>query len=667
MHKEIWVWALLWMSFPAFSQQQFYVSPQGKEQGKGTVQSPWRTFQRAVQGVREYRRANPDQPVEVLFADGTYYIDEPILFGEEDSGTSSAPVSYRAMPGAQPVFSGAIPLRQWKVVKDKKLLSLLPEGMADKVYVCKLPKYFDTHTVPVRVGAGSAMEVGAARADLFCNGVFQTLSKYPNDGFLRIHQVLSQPDEQHPEETVRFSCEEERISRWANEPEVYLGGYWKWDWSDEYQRVDQILSDTTFQLSPPYHSYGYRKDAPFWGVNLLCELDSISEYYIDREHGKIYWYPEQGSSIQSSDVGITHFSKPYMVDFKDCSYVTFEGITFRDGGTVGMRIEGGEGIKIASCRFLCFSESAIHIFGGESHRITGCLMKQFGERVIQIIAGNRKELVPANHEVDNNIIEDFSLTKRTYEPAVYFNGIGLTIRNNYFSNCPSSALRIDGNDVTISYNEFVNLVRESDDQGVIDMWKDLSYQGIKICNNYFQDIKGGTLHGSAAVRFDDMISGAEVTGNIFNRSGYRNFGAVQIHGGKDNYVANNLFYDCRAAVSFTPWSKEYWESVFSSSFLRKRHYQDVDISSAQYQERYPVLRDVHGHLNRNFISHNLIVNCTEPYLRENNNNELEANTFLPESSEPIEYFYREDVLSRFGLKPLERDKMGVKHNIWKNR
>jgi hypothetical protein len=55
--------------------------------------------------------------------------------------------------------------------------------------------------------------------------------------------------------------------------------------------------------------------------------------------------------------------------------------------------------------------------------------------------------------------------------------------------------------------------------------------------------------GQAAIRFDDAISGMQVYGNIFIRSANFGFGAVQINGGRDNVMDNNLFIDCKQGIS----------------------------------------------------------------------------------------------------------------------
>ena len=63
---------------------------------------------------------------------------------------------------------------------------------------------------------------------------------------------------------------------------------------------------------------------------------------------------------------------------------------------------------------------------------------------------------------------------------------------------------------------------------------------------------------------DDAISGTVVYG-VFYRCSAGLFGAVQIHGGKENVVDNNLFIDCRYAVSFSPWGEAH------GGFLQQPH------------------------------------------------------------------------------------------------
>jgi hypothetical protein len=141
---------------------------------------------------------------------------------------------------------------------------------------------------------------------------------------------------------------------------------------------------------------------------------------------------------------------------------------------------GRENCLISDCRFERFGKDGIHIEEGTGHGISGCLLRTFGFGGIKLKGGDRKTLAPANHFVENTVVDNFSLFKRTYEPAVYAEGCGIRISNNRFSNSSSSAMRLEGNDMLVEYNEISHVVNESDDQGGVDSGYNPSYRGVVI-------------------------------------------------------------------------------------------------------------------------------------------------------------------------------------------
>jgi hypothetical protein len=118
---------------------------------------------------------------------------------------------------------------------------------------------------------------------------------------------------------------------------------------------------------------------------------------------------------------------------------------------------------------------------------------------------------------------------------------------------PSSAMRIEGNDHVIEFNAVHNVVRESDDQGAMELFGNPTYRGVVFRYNRFINCgktgAGRALCGQAAIRFDDAISGMLVYGNVFVRSANGGFGAVQINSGRDNVMDNNLFVGCKQGIS----------------------------------------------------------------------------------------------------------------------
>ncbi|MDR1454450.1 MAG: right-handed parallel beta-helix repeat-containing protein [Tannerella sp.] len=642
---------------------RLYVSPAGNDAGAGTASEPLQTLEGARRAVRGARAAHPGKRVTVYFGGGIYPLEQTVRLTAEDSGSERAPVTYRAAEGEIPVFTGGKPLAQWSVPEDARTLERLAPSIRDSVYVTDLAAAGIT-------GFGDPTDTGK-RPELVCNGRFQTLARWPDGGFVRAGlakgaTVLPETYiKEHGTKEGVFEYADARQNRWTQEEDARLGGYWYWDWKDEYQRVARLDTGTrTVHVAEPYHSSGYRDSLRYFGLNLFCELDRPGEWYLNRSTGLLYWYPPEGVDPAAAEVSLTCFSDSFMVDIHDCAYVTFEGLTFREGRGSAVRITDGTHNLLSDCRLERFGVDGVQIEGGTHHGATGCYLSSFGHGGFKIAGGDRKTLTPCDHFVDHTVVEDFSILKRTYEPAVFLEGCGARIAHNRFRNSSSSAMRLEGNDFVIEYNEVSRVVSESDDQGGIDMWNNPSYRGVVIRYNRWSDITGGTRHGAAGIRFDDMISGLLVYGNLFERCGAAEFGGVQIHGGKDNRVENNVFYQCRFAVSFTPWGEERWLKALDSEYIRKKIYQDVDIRSDVYLQKYPELRDIRLNPDVNTVTDNLVISCTELF-RKPGNNRIDRNTALLDTGEKgIDAFCTPEELATYGLQPILVAEIGPKKNRW---
>ena len=114
----------------AQEQTRIEVSPNG----------PLKTLNDARLKVRELKKTNPDQPIEVMIKGGVYPLHETVVFGLEDSGKAGAPITYKASPGESPVFTGGVSITGWK-----KLASD-PAGVSDKaqgkLWAAPIPKGF---------------------------------------------------------------------------------------------------------------------------------------------------------------------------------------------------------------------------------------------------------------------------------------------------------------------------------------------------------------------------------------------------------------------------------------------------------------------------------------------------------------------------------------------
>jgi hypothetical protein len=448
---------------------------------------------------------------------------------------------------------------------------------------------------------------------LFVHGIPQVLARWPNEGFVKTGDILGTNTFKVWNSIPgcrdgRFHFVEERPRAWLDEPDVRLYGYWFWDWYEEYQQVASIDAEgRSFTLAEPWSVYGYRKDQRYYALNVFRELDQPGEWYLDRATERLYWLPPAGVRVAQAEIILSVFDAPF-IELQDARHVILQGMTLQEGRSDGIHVTGGEECLVAGCMVRRMGGDAVVVQGGRHHGVFGGRLETLGCGGVRMAGGDRKTLEPGRHFVENCTVADISRLKRTYAPAVHLDGCGNRIAHNLFENMPSSAMRIEGNDHRIELNLVRDVVKESDDQGGVDMFGNPLYRGVIIRWNRWSDIGGGTQHGAAGVRLDDMISGVVVHGNVFERCGAVAFGGVQIHGGKDNLVDNNLFLDCFAGVSFSRWGETRWlESI--ARFLPQA-------GEAPYATRYPDLAAIKTGADVNDISRNLFVRCARTLLRD---------------------------------------------------
>lgn len=587
-----------------------HVAPHGADVNDGSRGHPFASLVRARDAIRQFKQDHggvlPEGGVQVILAAGEYPVRETFTLVAGDSGTAKAPVVYRAAPGAEVRLHGGARVANWRRLQDGAVKERLAPAVADAVLEADLR--------PLGTQDWGDPTALRDRPELFVDGVPQTLARWPNEGFVRTGEIRG-TNMFKVWNTIpgcrdgRFEFVEDRPLSWLEEPDVRLYGYWFWDWYEEYQKVALIDAERrTFSLAPPFSNYGYRKDQRYYAVNVLRELDQPGEWYLDRASARLYWLPPEGVQPATAETVLSLFAGPF-IRLEDVRHVFLLGLTLEAGRGDGIHVSGGEGCLVAGCTVHQMGGDGVVVQGGRRHGIFGCVIETMGCGGTRVAGGHRETLEPGGHFVENCVVRNISRIKRTYTPAVHLDGCGNRIAHNRFENMPSSAMRIEGNDHLIELNQIREVVQESDDQGGVDMFGNPLYRGVVIRWNRWSDIGGGTHNGAAGVRLDDMISGVAVHGNVFERCGAVIFGGVQIHGGKDNLIDNNLFIDCFAGASFTRWGEKRWlEAIEGFRALA---------AGAVYSSRYPELANLATGADVNDLSRNVFVRCGRIYLRDN--------------------------------------------------
>jgi parallel beta-helix repeat protein len=511
-------------------------------------------------------------------------------------------------------------------VTDSAVLQRLPAEARGTVQQCDLKALGIDEYGQLRV-RGFAQPPSPPTLELYVDRVPMTLARWPNHGFVGIQRLLKSGSPATGEPSV-FEYQSDRHARWIGATDAWLFGYFHYLWADATIKIGRIDSAArTLTTAQPYH-YGSggmstEQGIQYYAFNLLEEIDMPGEWYLERSTGMLYLYPPSDPGQSTIEIGL--LSTP-MITLDRVSHMRIEGLTFDLARYNGIVATNSSHCALVGCTVSRMAGNGIMIHGGMDNRLLGCDIHTLGRRGTEIIGGDRATLTPGSHLVENCRIHDFGRIDRTYTPAIQLEGVGHRVAHNLMVNGPSSAMRIEGNDHVIEYNEVHSMVQESDDQGALELFRNPTYRGVVFRHNYLHHIgKTGTekaVHGQAAIRFDDAISGMLVYGNVFYRCANGNFGAVQMNSGRDNLMDNNLFIDCKQGIS-GGWypGNGVWKS------LRQGQTPEGFYQNALYLARYPEIATMLDDPGINHLWRNVFYRCGTVATRSANIDQFENGVF----------------------------------------
>ncbi len=182
---------------PSAQAATFFVAPNGRDAGPGTLARPFATLARAQVAARQARRHGA---VTVTLRGGIYHLTRPLVFTPEDSGTAKAPIVYQAYESEKPVLSGAVPLHlTWATYKNG-------------IFQAKLPAGYQSLAID----------------ELFVNGQLQHMARYPN----------YDPNAQYLNGIASDVLSPERVKSWANPAGGYVHALHAYHWGSLHYRID---------------------------------------------------------------------------------------------------------------------------------------------------------------------------------------------------------------------------------------------------------------------------------------------------------------------------------------------------------------------------------------------------------------------------------------------
>ena len=572
MKNICWLSMLVGSAFGA--QTVLFVNPlSGSDDNSGAASKPFASLGKARDTIRAMKKdgAFPVKGVAVELSGSFSMPTNTFALDANDGGLSvDAPVVYRASSsGARFVGGHVLPESGFRTVTDSATLARLPEGARGKVVAFDLKSVGMTALAPLpdKFSGWNEMEV-------FCGGQAMRLARWPNTGWTEIAKVIDRGVKPVDKATGEwefgykggtFEYAEDAPARWNVEKGIWMNGFWCHDWANETLKIGSIDKEKKQITAAAIHTYGIGNSSKwhtakrrYYVFNLLEELDSPGEWYVDRENSVLYFYP-LGDGLK--EVVLSVQKKP-LIQILKANNIRLEGLTFQYSTGKAVSIDACENVVLENLRVSSLTTDGISVSGGKNCGLNHCEVSGVGGTCVSVSGGDRKSLTACSHFVTNSRLHHSGRLQRTQGKCLSFNGVGIHVAHNLIYDSPYIAVVYGGNENIFEYNEVHSAMMESGDGGGLYTGRDWGSQGNVVRYNYFHHFgKPGVDWQKAqglspdyeplgenvmvmGVYLDDCDSGDTVSDNIFYRTGWSAF----VGGGRYNTIRNNLFIECSSAL-----------------------------------------------------------------------------------------------------------------------
>jgi hypothetical protein len=473
------------VEYPPVVGDELFVSTTGSDSNPGTQAEPFKTVAAAQSAVR----ASPDKgqkPITVTVMPGTYYLGAPIVFTPADSGTQSAPITYRG--GGVALLSGGAALHlTWTAYKNGIMQATVPSSVST-------PLSFD---------------------GLFLNGQRQRMARYPN------YKAGVVPFGGGSADAVSTT----RVAGWVHSPVGgFVHGLQAEGWGSEHYVITGVSSSHALVLDGPFANgrpAGLENGTQVV-ENIFDELDTVNEWYFDKTAGILYFMPPTGIDLSTATIEVSGMERVF--DFEGTStapvqWITVDGFhymhtsrTFQKateiilrsdweiyrGGTVfvmgteNVNVQngffdqvGGAGVfvngynrqvNVTGNKFIDTGSSAILFMGLRSavrNPLVGYGATSVPVAQLDMTPGPLTADYPAESSATDNLIHDIGDPEKQVAGVAIDMSQDITVSHNSIYNMPRAGINVgDGcwGGHVISYNDVFATVLETSDHGAYNSW-----------------------------------------------------------------------------------------------------------------------------------------------------------------------------------------------------
>lgn len=596
MKKTLFAAIFLSLCSFAHSQERVYLSATGSDNGLGSADSPFLTLERALDGQLSTTRTDT---LFVEVGSGDYFMTRPLQI----SRPNSRPIVIRATDPLKARMLGGVEVSGWEHFKDGIYRSFIPEVVQfgfdfEQFYVdgkratpARTPNsewYFIKGHKEISHVAGGRLAAYATQALTI-------------DSLAALH--LSQLDDQQRSQ-ARFRF------------------YHKWDITQK--KADYIEADSSRIY---FSGTGMKPWNPVTAGSryvisgYMSALDSVGEWYLDRDAGYVYYKPLDGEDLSTAFCVAPTIEK--WVVFKGeplspLSNITFDGISFEyaslmmpEGGNDPMQAAAsiGAAMEFDFCENISILNSQVMHTGGygiwfkqECHNntIDHCYVADLGAGGIKIgepyMRDNGRAFTSGN-VVNNSII--------THAGSVLPCGVGVAIfhsSDNRVTHNEISDLRYSGVSVgwvwgyNASENIWTNTMNDNNQPDYVQMKLVSPAVNNYVAYNHIHHIGWGELSDMGAVYTLGESYGTKITHNIIHdilSYDYGGWGLYTDEGSTGVEMSYNLAYRCKSGGFHQHYGRD---NMIFNNILAFGYYYQVQYTRGEAHRSFT--------FERNIILHN---------------------------------------------------------------
>lgn len=477
----------------------------GSDEGKGTIESPYKTIEHARDVIRTFNK-EMESDINVYLRGGNYEITEPIEFKRTDSGTNGYKIIWQNYENEAPFVRGPKIIDGWEIYDASK-----------NIYCAKADGPIETRSLYVNGerAVRAKSNVGLSNAQRTDEGLITT------DTFL---------------------------ASWKNPSDIEM--VFAQNWTLPRQGVDNIkIGDDGLcyiTMKQPGWQSAINKgqtsaSTPWYYENAFELLDEPGEWYLDRSTYTFYYMPRLGEDMSTAEIVAPTLEEIMNVrgdsEDKPIENLEFRGIQF--GYSTWLRPNSEWGVSDAQNNHIRDSSAkpdgvsgdwlppaAINVQYGHGITFESCVFSKIGLNALQLIDGIQGCTVNGNlfYDISSscvNLGEPYT-TEDNYNPKDEKYLIkDNKITNNYMHDvCKEymSAAAISAGfpqDTLISHNEIFHIPYSGMHLGY--GWVSITTSAIKnfdVTHNYIHDLFYTKLYDGGGIYTIGPTSGTEEDPNM---------------------------------------------------------------------------------------------------------------------------------------------------------